>query len=93
MEITETHFTQNFEGSRQRFLFSDFREELNGLAYRQLENVVNGFPPKLHSEHMGLKSFALAFGAANIQIAQELHLDFLEAGPAATLAATAAGIE
>ena len=42
---------------------------------------------------MRLESFALAFRAADKQVAQKLHLDFLEPRPVAAFAAAGARVE
>ena len=54
---------------------------------------MNRFAVQLHFQDVRLKPPAFAFGAAHVEIAQELHLDFLETGAATTFAAAAAGIE
>ena len=54
----------------------------------------NGYEPKAghlsEPQDVRLETPAFAFGAANVEIAQELHLDFLEPGAATTLAAPTA---
>src|SRR5437870_13886821 len=57
-----------------------------------LENVTDRFVVGLHAQHVGLEAAAFAFGATDIEIAQELHLDFLEPGAATALATAAAGV-
>ena len=42
---------------------------------------------------MRLETSTFAFRAAHVEVAQELHFDFLEAGPTAALATSAAGVE
>ena len=47
----------------------------------------------LHVEHLAPVAAAVAVGAAQVHVAQELHLDMLEAVPAAARAAPVAGVE
>ena len=51
------------------------------------------FAAELDAQDVRLKALPFALGAADEEIAQELHLDLLEAGAATTLAAAAAGVE
>ena len=48
---------------------------------------------QLHPQNVRLKAAAFAFGATHVEIAQELHLDLLEAGAATAFATAAAGVE
>ena len=79
-QITETDFIQNIERLRQRFRFADLREKMNRFADGHLEHIVNRFAVQVGLQHVRLESFSFALGAANIKIAQELHLDFFETG-------------
>ena len=54
---------------------------------------MNRFVVQCNLEHVRLKSLPFALGAADVEIAQELHLNLFETGPGATLATTAAGVE
>ena len=92
-QIGEPDFFQNLKRLRQTLSLADLREKLNGLSDGHLENVVNRFVLHLDLQHVRLKTPAFAFGAADVEIAQELHLDLFEAGAAAALATAAPGIE
>ena len=54
---------------------------------------MNGFLVQLHPENVRLKAAALAFGATDEKIAQELHLDLLKACATAAFAAAAARVK
>ena len=69
------------------------REPGGRFRHRQLKYFVNRFFVELNLEHMGLETFAFAFRAADKQVAQKLHLDFLESGPVAPFAAAGARVE
>ena len=92
-QITEPDFLQHVERSGERLLLPRSREKLDRLAHGHLEHFVNRFAVEFHFQHVRLEAPAFAFRAAHVKIAQELHLDLLETGAAATLAAAAAGIE
>src|SRR5689334_2539891 len=59
----------------------------------QLQQIVNRFTLELDLEHMRLKAFSLALGAAHVKIAQKLHLDFFETGSRTPFATAASGVE
>ena len=92
-QITETDFVQNIERPGKRFYFADLGEELNRFVDRELEQIVNRFAVQFDFQDVRLKTFALAFGATHIEIAQELHLDLLEPCSRTTLTTAAAGVE
>ena len=54
---------------------------------------MNRFSLQLNPEHVRLETFAFAFRAAHIKVAQELHLDLLVAGARATFATAVAGVK
>ena len=80
-------------GSDELFALADLREKRHRFGHRQLEHIVNRFAVQLNLQHVRLETSAFAFRATDIEIAQELHLDFLETGAAATFATAAAGVE
>src|SRR5205085_11781922 len=92
-QVTEPDFIQHVELVAKRFRLPDLSEELNRFADGHLQNVVDRFPIDLYPENVRLESAPFALRATHIKIAQELHFDLLEAGPATALAAAAAGIE
>ena len=69
-------------------------EERRGLGDGQVEDVGDrGRPAQLHLEHLGAVAAAVAVGAAQVDVGEELHLDVLEAVAAAGRAAAGAGVE
>ena len=92
-QITKADFVQNIERIAELLGFPDLSEKLDRFTDGQLEDVVNGFLVQLHIENVRLKAAAFAFGATDVKIAQELHLDLLKAGAATALATAAAGVE
>src|SRR5205085_2923112 len=92
-QISEPDFIQNIERIAELFRFADQREKLDRFVNSQLEHVVNRLLVQLHAQDVRLKTAAFAFGAANVKIAQELHLDLFKPGAAAAFAAAAAGVE
>ena len=92
-QISEPDFIEHVELVAELFRFADLREELDRFADRHLEDVVDRFSEDLHAQDVRLETAAFAFGATHIEIAQELHLDLLEAGAATALATAAAGVE
>src|SRR3984893_12608935 len=90
-QITEPDFVENIERTGEGFLFADLGEELDRFAHGQIEHIMNRFAVQFDFQHVRLEPFAFAFGAADIEIAQELHVDLFESGPGATFATTAAG--
>ena len=77
-QITESNFIQHIERIGETLLFADPSEELDRFAHGQLEHVVNRLVVQFNFQHVRLESFPFAFGTADIQIAQELHLDLFE---------------
>jgi hypothetical protein len=68
-------------------------EERHRFGHRQLEHVGDAAVAPLHLEHLGAEALAVAVGAAQVHVGQELHLDVLEAVAAAGGAAAVAGVE
>ena len=79
-QITEPDFFEHIERLGERFEFADLGEELYRFGYGKIEHIVNRFAEQLNFEHVGLEASAFALGASHVEIAQELHLDFLETG-------------
>ncbi len=67
--------------------FADRQTEHLGHAQRQLAAL------DLHFEHFGTEALAVAVGAAQVHVGQELHLHVFEAVAAAGRAAAVAGVE
>ena len=91
-QIAEPNFFQERERPASELLRRAI-EKLDRLTYRQLQNFVNRAASQFHLQHMRLETTSLAFRAADVEVAQELHLDFLKTGPAAALATSAPGVE
>ncbi len=72
-------------------------EQLHRLAHGQLQHVGDRqlavAPHQVRVQHLGAKALAVAIGAAQVDVGQELHLDVLEARAAAGGAAAVAGVE
>ena len=68
-------------------------EERERLGHGQLEHVGDAAALVLDLEHLGAEALAVAVGAAQIDVGEELHLDVLEAVAAAGRAAAVAGVE
>ena len=73
------------------------REQLNGFAHREIKHIGHAEQPGLalngDLQNLGPVALAVAVRAAQVDVAQELHLDMLEAGPAADRAASVAIVE
>src|SRR5580704_16033236 len=54
---------------------------------------MNGSTPQLDIEHMRLVSFSVTFAAADVLIAEELHLNLFITKPGAPFTTTGAGVE
>ena len=90
-EVLEPHVAQGLQRFQQRVLAV---EQLQCFGHGERQHVGNAVPArKARFEHLGAESLAVALGAAQIHIAQELHLDVLEAAAGAGRAATVARIE
>src|SRR4051794_35216579 len=92
-QVTKSDFIKDIEFAAELFGLANQREELDRFTYCHLEDVVDRSAVQLHFQDVRLEPAAFALRAAHVEIAQELHLDFLEAGPATALAASAAGVE
>ena len=72
-------------------------EQLHGFADGQLQHVGDRqlavAPHQVRVQHLGAEALAVAIGAAQVDVGQELHLDVLEARAAAGRAAAVAGVE
>ena len=62
-------------------------EPSDGFFDGELEDVVDGFAFEFDLEGVGLVAFAFALGAGDVEVAEELHFDFLEAVAGAAFAA------
>ena len=91
-EVAQPHLLQHHQ-RLHHFLFAHLGEKADRLRDRQLQHVVDGFPREPDFQHMRLVAPPLALRAADEDIAQELHLDFLEAIAPAALAASHARVE
>ena len=58
-DVTEPDFIQDVEAVANLFRFSDLREELDRLAHRHLEDVVNGLAVKLDPQDVRLGTVCL----------------------------------
>ena len=88
--IPEANRAQRFERA-QDILVAD--KKLAGFVGGHFEDIRNRLAVDLHFEHDAAVPFAVAVGTAQIDVAEELHLDVLEAVPAARRTAAFAGIE
>ena len=68
-------------------------EETDGLGDGHFQHLVDVLAVVAHLEDVRLEALALALRAAHVQVAQELHLDLLEADAAAAFAASVARVE
>ena len=69
------------------------RKELDCFRDGGIEDVVDRFAVDLYFQDVGLEALAVTLRAADKDVAEELHLDFLEAVAGAAVAAALAGIE
>ena len=92
-QVTESHFFEHIKRLGKIFSFADLREKLDRFGHGQFQYVVDRFAMHPHFQHVRLKAAAFAFGAAHIEVAQKLHLDFFKTGAATTFATSAAGIK
>src|SRR3954447_2111840 len=82
-DVAQPNFFQKAERPRQRVSFAARGKKLDGLTYRQLQNFMNRAAFQFHLQHMRLETTSLAFRATDVEVAQELHLDFFKTDPAA----------
>ena len=68
-------------------------EKSERFADRHLKHVGDGFVFERDFEYLGAEALAVAIGAAQVNVGEELHLDMLEAVAAAHRAAAVAGVE
>ena len=90
MNVTETYIDQ-----RLQFLCDgrDWLEELVGLADRHLKHIVDVFAFVVHGQRVLLVPLAPAFVADHIHGRQEVHLNNLDSGSFAGLAAATGNVE
>ena len=90
MNVTETYIDQRFQflgDGRNRL------EELIGLADRHLKHIVDALALVMHGQRVLLVPLAPALIADHIHGRQEVHLDDLDSGPLAGLAASTSHVE
>src|ERR1019366_627454 len=88
--ITEPNSAQRFEYPQDVIMAY---KKLARLVGGHFEDIGNRLAVDLHLEHHAAIPFPVAVGAAQIDVAEELNLNVLEAVPAARRAAAFAGIE
>src|SRR5436305_12045809 len=86
-EVTEPNLRQDLQRLRQRMLFPDLFKEIDRLRHSELKHIMDGVALEPNPQNVRLETAPFAFGAAHVEIAQELHFDFFKAGPAAAFAA------
>jgi hypothetical protein len=95
-QVAQPHRLQR--GQRLCYLFVG-GEEGQGLGHRQRQHPGHGqglaaaVGQQLHLQHVGAVTLTVAGRAAQVDVAEELHLHVLEAGAAAFRAAALAGVE
>ena len=89
-EVAEADFFEAGElgGGRRTFA-----EELTRLGDGHREQVADGLPVVMETEHLVAEAFAVAGRAGQRDVRDELHLDRLPARAAAAFAAAFAGVE
>ena len=92
-QVTEADFVEDIERIGESFLLADLGEELNRFVHGQSQHVVDRLVVQFNFEHVRLEPFPFTLRAADIEIAQKLHLNLFKAGPGTAFAAAAAGIE
>ena len=68
-QITEPDFIEYIQRLGESLLFADLNEKLDRFAHGQLQDIVNRFVVQFNFQHVRLKPFPFAFGAAHIEIA------------------------
>src|SRR6266481_3471475 len=94
-QITKSDLFEHFKSGRnfRTAIATAFGKKLDGFADREFKNIMNGFSVEAHLEHVWLETFAFAFGAAHVEIAQKLHLDLFVSCARATFATAVAGVK
>ena len=94
-QVTKPSFAEETHGGHygQGFFRADLSEETHRVLDGHAKHVVDAFPFELHAQCVRLVALAFAFGAGHIEIAQKLHLYFLEAVAPTALAASVAAVE
>lgn len=92
-EVFESDFAEEFEGAGDLAFFFFFCKEVDGFGDGHFEDFVDGFSVEFYFENFFAEAFAFALGAAEKEVAEELHFDFFEAEAGAAFAASFAGVE
>ena len=92
-EIVQTDLGEDAQGTGDRLRLGSSCEELDRLAGGHFEHVVDRLPPVPHCQDPLLIALAVALRTAEEEVAEELHLDLLEAESGAAVAPALAGVE
>src|SRR5437667_11205940 len=94
-QIAESDFFEHFKSGRnfRSAIATAFRKKLDGFTDREFKNIMNRLFLQVYLQHVRLKPFAFALGAAHIKIAQKLHLDLFVTCARATFATAVAGVK
>jgi hypothetical protein len=73
--------------------FVERLEKINGFGGGEFEDFVNGFSSDLDFEERRAEAGAIAFGATEEEVTEELHFDLFETQTTASVAPSISGIE
>lgn len=101
LEVAETDLDEGREefdnllmalgvGGRQA---GGFCVKVDGIDDGEMEDVVDGFSEIVEIQGGGFVTLAVAIGAGDVEVGEELHLDFFKAVSGATVAAAGPGVE
>ena len=94
-QVTEPGFDDHGERLHHRvsLLHAQLAKPLHGFLHGHAEHLVDVLVGERELERMQLVALPFALGAGHIQVAEELHLDLLEAIAPAALAAAFTAVE
>jgi hypothetical protein len=91
-QVIEAHLAEEFQRSDDFFLGIERFEKRDGFGGGHFQDLVNGFSADLDFQQWSAEPGSITFRAAQEEVAEELHFDFLEAESAASVAAAVACI-
>ena len=93
LEVVEADFGEEGQWAGDFSGFVEGLEKVHSLGGGEFEDIVDGFSGDLDFQEWWTEAGAVAFGAAEEEVAEKLHFDFLETQAAAAVAASVSGIE
>ena len=93
LEVVEADFGEEAQRAGDFSRLVEGLEKFHGLGGGEFEDFVDGFSGDLDFQQRWAEAGAVAFGAAEKEVAEKLHFDLFETEAAAAVAASIAGVE